>query len=474
MASRQPTQNIRRQNSVKVSNNDENDRLSDSSSGMKHNSIDITDNSVDKNNNKRVFESEYIKTEKTERINKRWDITNTITIVEWINCCNLYVLTMDTYLTNLRSVLRVNTLWSLLISSITSTVSITQFTITDTDYPLLSMIVKGAIFLTSIITSLITGYIKVEKIQEKIEQVDKTRYKWLQFLFLLTSELQVGAKLRNNAEELICNKRNEFNKLSSKRLEVPKSVERAVSLFLTKRSRLVRTQMDLNRRHMYQCCCKSLFDKMRYGIKYDNNLNVEFAQQSLSIYKMNLDLVKNELFLLAKIYSDIISEIQFDHFSDILRYDIITNDVNLNLNNDPNKNGMTSYSPISSDDDIESINHNYPSYKNRINRNRKLRTNLFNKSASKLKNRRINIIEEKGDVVINIDNDLSLNTPVVNIIQSKEVEEIETDEEHKSSGVSFNIVENHILKHDVDSMSDVTNTSSDGFSQLDISNNTAQ
>ena len=345
MANRRSVRRTRRPSMVDLSNNQQ-----DGESESSH----------DVNQHKRVFESEFINIEKKERIEKRWDITNTITIVEWVNACNLYVLVMDTYLSRLRSVLRVNTLWSLLISSITSTVSITQFTINESEYPLMSILVKGAIFLTSIITSLITGYIKVEKIQERIEQVDKTRYKWLQFLFRLTSELQVGAKLRNNAEELICNNRAEFNKLSSKRLEVPKYVERAVSLFLTKRARATHMRMIRENKFRFQKhetqlmkLGRMLVDKVCYGIGSDNHMHVEFAQQSLGIYKMNLELIKNELFLLAKIYSNVIAEIQFDHLSDILHYDIITTDVNLVKNN--NIEGVVSYSPVSSDDESDSV-----------------------------------------------------------------------------------------------------------------------
>ena len=117
-----------------------------------------------KNQPCRVFANGYIKNQKMIRKEKAWDITNTTTIVDWTNASNLYILLLDTYSLYLKRILRVNTLWSLLISSITSTISVTQFTINDTENPMLSLIIKSGIFLTSVITSLITGYIKVEKI----------------------------------------------------------------------------------------------------------------------------------------------------------------------------------------------------------------------------------------------------------------------------------------------------------------------
>lgn len=101
---------------------------------------------------------------KQERRVKNWNVVNTTTIIDWISSSNLNILLLDTYLLYLRSILRFNTLWSLVISSVTSTVSVTQFTISDISDPMLSFVIKVVIFVTSVMTSLITGYIKVEKI----------------------------------------------------------------------------------------------------------------------------------------------------------------------------------------------------------------------------------------------------------------------------------------------------------------------
>ena len=101
---------------------------------------------------------------KQDRRVRNWNVVNTTTIIDWISSSNLNILLLDTYLLYLRSILRFNTLWSLVISSVTSTVSVTQFTISDISDPMLSFAIKIVIFITSVMTSLITGYIKVEKI----------------------------------------------------------------------------------------------------------------------------------------------------------------------------------------------------------------------------------------------------------------------------------------------------------------------
>lgn len=60
-----------------------------------------------------------------ERIQKNWNVVNTTTIVDWISSSNLNILLLDNYLVELRTILQLNTLWSLLISSVTSTISVT-------------------------------------------------------------------------------------------------------------------------------------------------------------------------------------------------------------------------------------------------------------------------------------------------------------------------------------------------------------
>ena len=298
---------------------------------------------------RKVFGSVYIDNQKSIRKQKAWDITNTTTIVDWTNASNLYILLLDTYSSYLKNILRVNTLWSLVISSMTSTIAVTQFTINDVEKPTLALIIKSAIFLTSVITSIITGYIKVEKIQEKIKYVDLTRQKWLHFMLQLSSELQVGAKLRKNAEDIIQTMRSEFNKLSSKRIEVPNNVQQYVSRYLTKRVRRYRKKeipknpdKKCHCSNFLCCCCRSkekrIIDKQ----------HIEFTQQNLSIYKMVTKLLEEELLLLAKIYNDTISRIEFDHLSDLFQYHIHTKDIDIITNTNEH---VRICSPVSSDDE---------------------------------------------------------------------------------------------------------------------------
>ena len=231
------------------------------------------------------FKGSYIINERNQRKEKMWTIANTTTIIDWINTANLYILLLDTYLKHLKRILRVNTLWSLLISSITSTISITQFTVHEQNYPELSFIIKLVIFITSIFTSVITGYIKVEKIQEKIELVTSHREKWMKFMTFFTNELQVSCKLRSNAEELIRTNRQRFNELSFKRIDMPKVIQEYVSSFITSRAKNNILKQYSSR---IKCCTrrKERSERLREFI--------ELTQQQLSTYIMTRKLLSNE------------------------------------------------------------------------------------------------------------------------------------------------------------------------------------
>ena len=306
-----------------------------------------------------IYCDNYIVNEKKYRYEKTWDIANTTTIIDWINNSNLYIFMLDTYLKDMRRLLRVNTLWSLMISSITSTISITQFTIHEETYPTLTLVVKAVIFITSLLTSIITGYIKVEKIQEKIELIDSNREKWMKFMTPLTNELQVSSKLRHNAEDLISSNRAAFNELSFKRIEIPKSIEAKVSMFLTYRLKSEISQRIHKRssKNVYNC-----FMRPNRFKQY-----VEMTKQQLSVYKMTQKLMKSELLLLGKTYNNIISDITFKTETDLFEYRITTKSVQLL---EKQINGQHNYSPISSDDE-DSDDENENDNDDKINIERK-------------------------------------------------------------------------------------------------------
>jgi len=264
------------------------------------------------------------------RNNKNWNIGNTKTIIDWISSANLKILLLDTYLTKLRAILRVNTLWSLVISSITSTISLTQFTVSDVTNPSLALGIKIVIFLTSIVTSLVTGYIKVEKIQETIETLEQHKSEWLTFMYSLLSELQVGLQFRNDGDTIINTKKKEFNNVNSRQLNIPANIRKDVSKFLLKRTT---TEQQLKRTQF--ASCNPCFRCSRCCYISIEDYNIETLNMKLSLYHSINKELRKELLNLMVCYPDQINKIQFGSKhdnSDLFSYTIIDNRFDNNNN----------------------------------------------------------------------------------------------------------------------------------------------
>jgi len=259
---------------------------------------------------------EYFQENLAIRKTKKWDVGNTVTIVDWISTSNLNILILDAYLLHLRKILNVNTLWSLVISSITSTISVTQFTINDATQPVLSFWIKVIIFISSIFTSLITGYIKVQKIQETIETLEEHKSKWMTFMYFLLSEIQVGINFRKSATDLINSKKEEFNNINSKQFMIPKTVRLKVSKFLTASAidsmKEIKTSCYQKFCEWSLCCVKDNFE-----IK-----TIKLTKKKLSLYySINREL-KKELLELLLYFPDIVEEINFNEDTDMFQYEI--------------------------------------------------------------------------------------------------------------------------------------------------------
>lgn len=251
------------------------------------------------------------------RDTQNWTVDNTETIINWVSHANLQILLIDTYLIHLKNILRINTLWSLIISSLTSTISLTQFTIDDITHPTLSLIIKFGIFFTSLFTSLITGYIKIEKIQEIIENLEDKKTLWSDFMFNLLREIQLSLKFRKDAEELIKENIQKFYELNTKQLNIPNKIKKKVSKILIQKN-----ITDFENTHVGNCkkCCNNTFLCCQlYSFK---KYNISKTKRKISQYHNNNNCMKNELLELLFIYPDYIKSIIIKGNSDLFNFQI--------------------------------------------------------------------------------------------------------------------------------------------------------
>jgi hypothetical protein len=335
---------------------------------------------------------------------KNWTVDNTENIINWVSHANLQILLIDTYLIHLKNILRINTLWSLIISSLTSTISLTQFTIDDVTHPSISLVIKFSIFFTSLFTSLITGYIKIEKIQEIIENLEDKKSLWSDFLFNLLREIQLSLKFRKDAEELIKENIEKFYELNTKQFNIPNKIKKKVSKILIQKN-----ITDFENTHIGNCkkCCNNTFLCCQlYSFK---KYNISKTKRKISQYHNNNICMKNELLDVLFIYPDYIESIIIKANSDLFNFQINKtinsnklshtkepyykreSSFNMNIDNFEDKKYYPKNIDINYEilDDIKQYiindnNNDYIKIKNNYQKNQELQQNNFTKKVSQV------------------------------------------------------------------------------------------
>jgi hypothetical protein len=126
-----------------------------------------------------------------------WEPEYIQTILQWIHICAINVDIMTESACHYRRLIRRQTIISLLLTSLASTTSLSQFNLsTDTN---LYFGLNIAFTAMTIIVALSTGFIKVYQVQEKLEQSIKLQQEWTALGSVLSSELQLPIKLRKDA-----------------------------------------------------------------------------------------------------------------------------------------------------------------------------------------------------------------------------------------------------------------------------------
>lgn len=161
-----------------------------------------------------------------------WNINNLKTIVNWLNLSSLYIVLLNHTIEHYNNTISMVTIWSLIISTLSSTVSLSQFSVSDQEYPTTSLLLKIGFTVTSIITTLLTGYVKIARTKENLDEAIEYQGKWMIFATELSSQLQLPINIRNNATKIIINSKDQFKHLFHTRFFIPDIVKHKVSKIL--------------------------------------------------------------------------------------------------------------------------------------------------------------------------------------------------------------------------------------------------
>jgi hypothetical protein len=165
-----------------------------------------------------------------------WTTENIQTISEWITISSYNIQCLERAARYHRSIIRNNTILGLILSTLSGTLSVTQFGISD---PLVSMILNGIFTLFTFTIAVYTGFIKIYAIQERLEQFIKLKSDWTTFSTPLASEFQLPIELRRDALFIITKNKTIYLDLLKTDVEIPNKIQNELKLEYAKKTRII-------------------------------------------------------------------------------------------------------------------------------------------------------------------------------------------------------------------------------------------
>jgi hypothetical protein len=141
------------------------------------------------------------------------------TFNDWINVSTYKIECLDLAIKTYRWRLQNFILFGLVLSTLSGTISVTQFG----NYPdSLKLFLNWALTITSFSVALLTGAVKTFKLQETLEEYIHLKQNWVSFSAKISNEIYLPKRLRRNAEVLIRENKGIFLDLLKIDVPIPK------------------------------------------------------------------------------------------------------------------------------------------------------------------------------------------------------------------------------------------------------------
>lgn len=164
------------------------------------------------------------------RKGSNWIPENVKTLMRWIHISAIYIDILGESIKHYKRILRTSTIVNLILSSIASTVSISQYGNITTNYLTLDWFIKGGVTLSTIIIALNAGYMKVYNIQEKVEKSIRLQQQWIEFGTTLSSELQLPVEHRKDALFFIIRMKDMYATLIKQHIVANRAILKKIAL----------------------------------------------------------------------------------------------------------------------------------------------------------------------------------------------------------------------------------------------------
>ena len=153
-----------------------------------------------------------------------WNPENVQTLMQWVHVGAIYLEIMTEATSYYKAMLRKHSVLNLIMSTLSGTASLSQFSINENNNPTLNMLLKIFFTVMTFIISISVGYLKIYQIQEKMEQTIRLQQEWAVFGSKITSEIQLPESLRKDALFLIIKLKETYLELIKSQVEVSKKI----------------------------------------------------------------------------------------------------------------------------------------------------------------------------------------------------------------------------------------------------------
>jgi hypothetical protein len=168
----------------------------------------------------------------SRRYGTSWNQTNTNTLFEWVNVAALNIQCHEYNIQRLRNIIRAQTILGLVFSTLSGTLSVGQFGVSENSTSSLAIRVLFMIFSFSI--AIVTGGLKIYQIQEMLELSIKLKHDWISFSANIAGELKLPIPLRHDAVHIINSNKDAFLELMKVNVEIPRDIQARVAKELTR------------------------------------------------------------------------------------------------------------------------------------------------------------------------------------------------------------------------------------------------
>ena len=150
---------------------------------------------------------------------RNWTKTNVNTLFDWLTVAAFNMQCLEYAVENHRTSIRNFTIYGLVVSTLSGTISLSQFGIEPGH--VFNKVLQGIFTFFTFSLAIYTGYVKIYQIQERLEQFIKLRQDWAVFATSIGSELQLPIDLRRDALHLIIKYKSTYLDLIKIDIEIP-------------------------------------------------------------------------------------------------------------------------------------------------------------------------------------------------------------------------------------------------------------